>query len=595
MRFGRALPLRSVTLAAAMLVFFTLFRTTVAQENPMGQQESVEYRNAQPGVKYLGDKACLPCHLSQYESFKKTDMGRSMSLPSIADELGEFKKPVKFKNDKLRRSYSVYTREGKFFHQVDYLDSEGRPFSSETYEVLYSVGSGDHGRSYIVGRGDYLFMSPISYYTAKGGWDLTPGYEARLYRGFTRPIGDLCVYCHSGLSQPVEGTQNLYRQPAFPILTISCERCHGPAEIHVRERLAGAPLSGPVDTSIVNPAKLQGELRTEVCKQCHLSGDARILKPDKTYADFRPGTPINDAVSILSVPPELKTGTFLAIGHVEQMELSRCWSSTQGKMTCFTCHDPHVQPKGADAVEYFRNRCLTCHTLESCKASSAARQATSDNCMTCHMPKRAISTIAHTALTDHRIPRFPGEPSVSEPAKQAVAGKFLWLTRPEGAAGAAPDLRTMALAYYQVAESYPGYAQTGLALLERAAKEYPDDAEVHSALGLVYYVMGTSPMLTARSKAELERAIALGSTSSKVRVHLARIRLEQGQLEEGIKLLDDAMDHEPYDAPAYLELAHVQAALGNKPKAIELLNKVLDFDPGNKAAREQLGELTGKH
>ena len=37
---------------------------------------TVDYLNTRPGVEYVGDEACRQCHLSKYESFKKTGMGR---------------------------------------------------------------------------------------------------------------------------------------------------------------------------------------------------------------------------------------------------------------------------------------------------------------------------------------------------------------------------------------------------------------------------------------------------------------------------------------------------------------------------------------
>ncbi|HET7842447.1 MAG TPA: hypothetical protein VFM21_12610, partial [Terriglobia bacterium] len=39
---------------------------------------AVQFKNAAPGVVYVGSKTCAECHSDIYESFRKTDMGRSM-------------------------------------------------------------------------------------------------------------------------------------------------------------------------------------------------------------------------------------------------------------------------------------------------------------------------------------------------------------------------------------------------------------------------------------------------------------------------------------------------------------------------------------
>ena len=193
------------------------------------------YKNTNPDVAYVGDETCKTCHAEIFESFKKTGMGLSTSPPSLSDALAEFRKPFTFQNEKLGRSFTSFVKKGKFFHQ-EIETKPGGTVYSDTREVAYAVGSGSQGRSYIVASGDYLFMSPLSFYTRPGKWDLTPGYEEGLFEGFSRPVTDLCVYCHTGLPQPVSGTLNRFKWPPFRFLAIGCERCHGPGALHVQQR-----------------------------------------------------------------------------------------------------------------------------------------------------------------------------------------------------------------------------------------------------------------------------------------------------------------------------------------------------------------------
>lgn len=547
----------------------------------------LKYLNTRPGVQYVGDEACRSCHMAHYENFKRTGMGRSMAVPSLRSDLAEFARSVTV-SKRLGDSYEVVISGGKVFHRHHKIDAQGKKIFSDTRELAYEVGSGERGRSYLVREGNFLFMSPLSYYTSTRRWDLSPGYESDSYRGFTRPIGDLCVFCHSGLPQPVAGTANQYNQPPFLFLTIGCERCHGPGELHVRQRLAGERLRVFVDPSIVNPSKLPATLRDNVCEQCHLAGDTRVLRPGKTYLDFRPGSYLDDTVAIFSVPPGLKGSSFDAIGQGTQMRMSRCWTASKRRLSCITCHDPHMQPRGAEVTAFFRSKCLACHTLQSCKLDFDTRRKTNppDDCIGCHMPKRAVSTIAHTALTDHRILGRREAPYQANADFSST--DLIYETRRPDDRGDSPDLRTLALAYARLAESFPQYREKGFPLLERAARELPKDKDVQETYGFILLSVGPSPEIQRRAANSLERTIALDSKSALVRIKLAELRLQEGLVNRATTLLEEAISLEPYYAGSYFALGRIYLALNQRKRALELLQRAVKLDPDNDTAREQL-------
>ena len=552
------------------------------------ESKLVDYLNTRPGVKYVGDEPCRQCHVSQYESFKRTGMGRSMSRPGV-DKLGISGKPVTLRIERDGRVYSVYVRNGKMFHRESQLDSNLKPLFTQTHEVAYVVGSGDHGRSYLIAQGDFLYLSPLSFYTGVRKWDLSPGYEAGLYRDFTRPVGGLCVSCHSGLSQPVPGTVNQYRQPAFSILAIGCERCHGPGALHVAERRAAKAVDTPFDRSIVNPKNLEPRLRDDVCYQCHLAGDARVQSAGKTALDFRPGTLLNDAVAIFLVPPKLKVGGFQALSQPEQIHMSRCRQTDGTTLNCISCHDPHVQKVGPESSKLFDSKCVKCHTSEDHRFALAHRleKTAGGSCVACHMPKVKVTNIAHTALTDHRIPKNPKEADRTlEGSDPDPLTNLIWVTRPPEKPDL--DLRTLALAFAKLAPDYPGYGERGLPLLQRAAREFPNDPDVQITYGEVLLVI--SPDFRASARKAFERAISLGSKSTTVRRRLADLMLQEGD-KQGIELLREAIMLEPYNAATYLQLARVYREIGKRLETTDTLKRVLSFDPGNADARLMLEEL----
>jgi tetratricopeptide repeat protein/cytochrome c554/c'-like protein len=587
-------PLGEVRTVALAAVFLIWAATRIAQAHqtaqapPSQETPSPRYLNAQPGVDYVGDEACQNCHLSEYQTFKKTGMGRSAAIPSPED-LRELATPVSITRKKLNRSYSVYARDGRVFHEESERDARGQPVFSESHEIAYTIGAGDVGKSYLVAKGDALFVSPISYYSRIRDWDLSPGYSEGTFRGFTRRVVELCVDCHTGLPQLAPGSHNRFQQPPFRFLSVGCERCHGPGALHVAQRKQSAPLNGPVDFSIVNPERLRPEVRDDVCAQCHFSGDARVLQPGKNYLDFRPGTPLGDVVDIFSVAPAIKGTRFIALDQFEQLKMSRCSLSSKGRLGCITCHNPHVQLHGSEAADFFRQRCLSCHATESCRAPMPRRQATSppDNCILCHMPQRKMENISHSSLTDHRILRTPSEtPAILEDGSDAAAP--LDLIRDTGSSNPREpqlDLRNLALAYSQVATHYSALGERGLASLEQAAAALPNDVEVQSAYGLVLVV--ARPNDPQRAAQALQKAIDLGSKSPEVRTQLARLMLQKGEVTASIELYKDSIQAEPYYTPPYLALARVYLLLKDRTSASEILDRLLKLDPGDAAARQE--------
>src|SRR5215471_8551725 len=130
----------SVVVAA---LFLALFGTTAGINGTETKREG--YQNVSTAGEYVGDEACRQCHSAKYESFKKTGMGRSISRAGL---VGASSNPVTI-NEKDDRAYSVSFKDGKMLHSETQLDSAGKPIFTEAHQVAYSVGSGDHGQSYL--------------------------------------------------------------------------------------------------------------------------------------------------------------------------------------------------------------------------------------------------------------------------------------------------------------------------------------------------------------------------------------------------------------------------------------------------------------
>src|SRR2546428_13096477 len=89
------------------------------------EQTPGEYLNARAGVAYVGDEVCRDCHESQYNDFKKTGMGKSLSVPGPSN-WPEFTKPVTLFSKKLGLSYTVSVSGGKMNHTESKRLADGR-------------------------------------------------------------------------------------------------------------------------------------------------------------------------------------------------------------------------------------------------------------------------------------------------------------------------------------------------------------------------------------------------------------------------------------------------------------------------------------
>lgn len=587
---------RGIFLVAPPAICLILAALSDARAGQNTQTASVastapQYANTKSGVEYVGDEACRACHSTIYTTFKQTGMGRSTTIPSSQD-LRDAAKPVTILGKDPGRVYKIYARDGKIIHEETSTDTAGDVIFSESHEIAFTVGIGDMGKSYLVSKGDSLFVSPISYYTRIHGWDLSPGYNEGVFRDFTRRVSDLCVDCHVGQPRFAPGSHDRFQNPPFRFLTVGCERCHGPGAVHVAQRTIDPYFEGAVDLSIANPRKLEPAVRDDVCMQCHMAGDARVLQPGKDYLDFRPGTSLGDVVAIYSVPQTIKGNHFVLLDQFEQLKLSRCWNASNGRLGCISCHDPHVELQGTQAADFFRTRCLTCHTTTSCTAPRARRQATApaDNCILCHMPQQASEKIDHASITDHRILRTQSEIPAALQTETSMSLDLVPDTKPSDA-DSMRTLRNLALAYAQVGAKFPEYDQKALEILESAAAAFPNDAAVQA-------IYGKALILTHAGKNEvaaqaLQKAIDAGSKSAEARTMLARLRVQQGQTNTAMDLFKESIQLDPYFAPAYLDLARLYAMLKDRKNALATLDSVLRIDPGNDAAREMRQKMAG--
>jgi hypothetical protein len=551
-------------------------------------QRPMQFRNAQSGVPYVGSKACAECHADIYQSYRKTDMGRAMSLPGEWKDFANLAAPAKVDNPKTHRSYEVYRR-GADLYQSEYeLDAEGKEVYRDDQKITYIVGSGANGFSCIVRRGDFLFEAPLSYYSNGKAWGLSPGYDRGDF-GFNRPVRARCIVCHSGRPQLVEASEARFKDPPFLELSIGCENCHGPGALHVEERKKAAPLDGESDRSIVNPAELPTWLANNVCMYCHEGAEARALMPGKSYVDFRPGTPLADTVGIFAVPFDRQAPPRdPMLRHFVLMSLSQCYLKSGGKLACITCHDPHRQPSREQATPFFRSKCLTCHTEKSCRLPLEIRAAKipPNDCAGCHMPKEPLKRISHSALTNHRILARAGEP-LPESAFHLTTTELPDLVQLDSVperSGTPVPLLTLFRAYGELMAAHPDYLARYESALDSLAAAKIEDAGVLAALARKK-MRDASAESRAAAADYLQRALSAGSTDAYDFEQLATIQAEDGKTQDAIATVKRGMELNPYSPRLFGLLAALYTSVSSYDDAMKTMQKDLELFPGDNFTR----------
>jgi len=515
---------------------------------------------------YVGSKVCSTCHPSIYESFTRTDMGRSMSeiTPALLERIpaaGTIFDP------KLNRHFDTFVRHGDLYQSEYETTADGKDVFRETQKLEWIIGSGANGSGAIVKQGEYLFEAPLSFYAKTHRWALSPGYEFGDY-GFNRPILPGCIVCHSGQPRLLRDGNGRFQEPPFAELVIGCENCHGPGQSHVAAAQMGSSLG-----SITNPAKLSPWLADNICMSCHQTGDARVLQAGKTYRDFRPGAELDDTLSIFLVPFGRESAPKDdLLEHYLSMRLSKCYLKSGGRLGCISCHDPHVQPAQRETAAYFHQKCLACHTEKSCAVPLSLRQhkAPPDDCAGCHMPKRDVTVISHSVLTNHRIVAEAEEPfpDVAFHMTTSPLPDLVHLSA-DPAKQDVPSPLTLLKAYGQVMLSHPQYRTRYWAVAKQLKDAQPEDVNVLEALADESAQKKTAEGASLAIQ-YLQKAILHNTTNPADFEELAELLVAANRQSEAVNAVRQGMHLDPYNAALYRLGTRIYVALDRMHEACQL-------------------------
>jgi tetratricopeptide (TPR) repeat protein len=353
------------------------------------------YRKSHPmepePAPFVGEAQCAACHPGTFREQNKSRHARTFSRKEQFPTISIPQRPI---TDPANAQVS------HAFHQRgDGLEVDTR-VDGQVYQTIvdYAFGSGDRGLTMVGHDPEGRSLEyRLSYYPRRVGWDVTtgqplqPGRQSALYQGHSVSSDDVrhCMFCHNTNPHAIltsTGPESLDR-------AIGCERCHGPGGNHLKVASSKKLDSNhDADLAIARPSLASGPAIVGLCAECHSQMKLGI-------------TPTQGSPN--SIRFQGATLTW-----------SRCYTESDNKLDCVTCHNPHRDAE--TTAQWYVSRCLQCHpaggatvnrtgSLAGKTEASGQRSCPvqpASGCIECHMPTRESST-AHTVFTDHFIRVHP--------------------------------------------------------------------------------------------------------------------------------------------------------------------------------------------
>jgi len=209
-----------------------------------------------------------------------------------------------------------------------------------------------------------------------------------------------CYNCHVSQERKNFDLQQNRYHTTWQNFGVNCERCHGPGSKHAAAatgvKVIDAKTRVIVDSTIVNPVRLDPASSTMICAQCHSLRDV--------YADdFRAGANYYDYfLPVMEYRlPSSADPAYWPDGRPRWLanEALAFWQSEcflKGGATCVSCHsDPHTINVDRNPQLRPDNHalCTQCHTAIAANISMHTHHApnsSGSSCVECHMPATVI-------------------------------------------------------------------------------------------------------------------------------------------------------------------------------------------------------------
>lgn len=377
---------------------------------------------------FVSSTACRECHREQFDSWHGS-FHRTMTQKATPET-------VVAPFDRVRlasrgREYNFSRKGEKFFVTMADPDWEAGALANGLdlarvnppivqRQVVMTTGS-HHMQGYWISSkvGNMLRQIPWVYLIAEQRWVpredifLAPPEAERHLAVWN----DNCIVCHAVAGAPKFDLQNIAVSTEVAELGISCEACHGPGQPHIDFQTSTLPKAAKQDP-IVNPAKCDSRVSSEICGQCHSYFEPHDMASFATRGyTYRAGGDLGASHNLISYADAKEQGNESAMAaywndgtcRIAGREFSAMMESPcyqKGPMRCISCHSAHnSQPDDQLANGMRTNRaCLQCHPKFGDaiqEHTHHAAESSGSQCTNCHMPHTSFGVLK--AMRSHRI------------------------------------------------------------------------------------------------------------------------------------------------------------------------------------------------
>lgn len=320
---------------------------------------------------YVGRDACRECHAENYQLH--SSHGHKHSFATTDDP-----KIIELFDGK---SFDAGEPFGTFTYHAD---DQGlyallpKKFGDRPFRLNYALGSPEIAVTLLSlvpdpVEGTVAIEHRASWYDRRGALGPTPldpiapRTPAEMF-GLRHEgtVMERCIYCHTTRAT-IENQQITDLIP-----NVNCEKCHGPASLHVEQA-----------RSMPNPPKFSvGKKDWDAESEIQLCGDCHRLPVTVSKKKLR------------DYPDELTR--FQPVGMLR----SACYVKSKGRMRCSTCHNPHQSVTEVSRKQHIQN-CIACHREDN-PEHVLCPKSTTEGCIECHMPEKDLPGLDIT-FHDHWI------------------------------------------------------------------------------------------------------------------------------------------------------------------------------------------------